>query len=500
MNTKITQVLAVCAIAGGFVYGCDQADIDDTFNTMFRGTPPFVPDNNEANCLDRQAEVVGVGDEPASMRGITPDTLRWAIADVPTSPRAGHQGVNTVGGDDRGQEYTEYYAVISPELLGLDEEAIALGQLQPGGRSVSENALPDEVVEALEDAEDGDMTVGACVAHSWHSDIKEGYTACAENDCLEQDIGDGSDSNFPFSEYAFPLEMNADNLRMKVSFNSNRAAADLVEQCLRGTNRDGAPIIPEYEKGGNTEAPFFRGCMGAGNLFETEWRRSDPTVCAAANRLRECGCGVPGLTDGMSLPEAAKAIGDAVVPPEGAPNAYKGFGLGTWANFKADELAEKPFRDQLSAPAGCRYINTGDNSKTAMVCRMTVDMFLENPDDPKETCREVYGNDVVVHVPLPAAAIKCKPPSSEATESCGAMPWNIGFEGEADASDEPDEPDEETSNCFSNRNEKGCDDADVESCVCGESNKGFKDAWCCENAWDGQCVSEAEACAAEAAE
>ena len=500
MNTKITSVLAVCAIAGGFVYGCDQADIDDTFNTMFRGTPPFIPDNNEANCLDRQAEVVGVGDEPASMRGLTGIALRWAVQDVPPSPRADHQGVNTVGSDDRGQEYTEYYAVISPDLLGVDEKPIPLGQLQAGGRSVTENALPDEVVEALEDAEDGDQTVGACVFYSQHSDTKAVAPACAENNCMEQDRGDGSDSNFPFTEYAFPLELTAENLRMKVSFNSNRAAADLVEQCLRGTNRDGAPIIPEYEKGGKTEDPFYRGCMGSANLFETEWRRSDPTVCAAANRLRECGCSVPGLTDGMSLPEAAKAIGDAVVPPEGAPNHYIGFPTGSWPDVPLEGIPEESLHELLKAPAGCRYVNRGDNSKTAMICRLTVDMFLDDPDDPKETCRNQYGADVVVHVPIPGAAIKCKPPGTEATESCGAMPWNIGMEGEADPTDEPDDPEDETSNCFSSRGEKGCDDADVEACVCGESNKGFKDTWCCENAWDGQCVSEAEACAAEAAE
>ena len=108
------------------------------FENVFRGTPEFVPENDEANCLDRQGEVVGSGGAQASMRGFVPDAIRWAAADVGPSTRAGHQGVNTVGGDERGQEYVEYYAVISPNLVSeeLDAKPIALGQLEGWGRGL----------------------------------------------------------------------------------------------------------------------------------------------------------------------------------------------------------------------------------------------------------------------------------------------------------------------------------------------------------------------------
>src|SRR5688572_32534308 len=117
------------------------------------------------------------------MRGFVPDALRWAAADVGPSTRADHQGVNMEGSDERGQEYVEYYAVISPSLVSeeLSKDAIALGQLKAGGRDVSENALPEDVARALEDAEDGEATVGACIFHTWHADIKKALPACKSN-------------------------------------------------------------------------------------------------------------------------------------------------------------------------------------------------------------------------------------------------------------------------------------------------------------------------------
>jgi hypothetical protein len=492
MNRQLFSIISVLTLAAGAIYGCDRADIEE----MFRGTPEFIPDNDIANCLDRQGEVVGSGGSPASMRGFVPDAIRWAAADVGPSTRADHQGVNTVGNDERGQEYVEYYAVISPNLVSdtLDAKAIALGQLAEGGRDVSENALPADVATALEDAEDGEATVGACIFHSWHADIQAPLPACeGEGGCVEPAITDGSDSNFPYSEYAVPLPLTPENFRMKVSFNSNRAAADLVEQCFRGTKADGAPIIPKFEKEANAEDPFFRGCMGAANLFGTEWRRSDPSVCAAANRLRECGCAVPGLTDGLSLPAAAKAVGDAVVPPEGKDGWYRGFGLGSWKDFKADEdPSTTPMRERLTLPAGCRYVNVGEASKTIVACRLTVDDFLEDVDNPKETCREKYGMDVVVHVPVPGAAIECTPDGTDANASCGDMPWNIGFEGEAKAPEQP------ANDCFSARDGKGCSDEKITECVCSEGEGRFADKGCCDSKWDTKCVSEAEACAAPA--
>src|SRR5687768_10780040 len=150
MNRQLLSIISVLTISAGAIYGCDRADIEQ----MFRGTPEFIPDNDVANCLDRQGEVVGSGGSPASMRGFVPDAIRWAAADVGPSTRADHQGVNMEGSDERGQEYVEYYSVISPKLVSdtLDAQPIALGQLAEGGRDVSENALPEDVARALEDA------------------------------------------------------------------------------------------------------------------------------------------------------------------------------------------------------------------------------------------------------------------------------------------------------------------------------------------------------------
>jgi hypothetical protein len=429
------------------------------------------------------------------MRGFVPDALRWAAADIGPSTRAGHQGVNAVGVDDRGQEYVEYYAVISPRLVAaeLDGEPIALGQLIDDQGNATDNALPDDVARALEDAEDGEQTVGACIFHSWHLDIETPLAACdGAGDCMERAPAAGTDASFPFEEYAVPLPLTPENFRMKGFFNKNRAAADLVEQCFRGTAQNGDPVIPAFEAGTQTEDPFFRGCIGSAGLFNTEWRRSDPSVCAAANRLRECGCSIPGVTDGLELAAAATAVGNAVVPPEGADGWYRGFMLGRWSDSDPKELSTTPLSERLGPPAGCRYVNIGDDSKTVMACRLTVDDFLDDVEDPKETCREKYGMDVVVHVPVPGGAIECSPDGSEANASCGARPWNIGFEGDADPAAES------KSDCFAARADGGCSDDAITACVCEDGEGRFGDRGCCEKAWDGKCVSEAEACAAGA--
>lgn len=102
--------------------------------------------------------------------------------------------------------------------------------------------------------------------------------------------------------------------------------------------------------------------------------------------------------------------------------------------------------------------------------------------------------DVVVHVPIPGGALECSPDGSEANASCGEMPWNIGFEGEAEQTPEATQND-----CFTARSGTGCSDEKIQSCVCGDADRGFRDNGCCDNKWDTKCVSEAEACAASAA-
>ncbi|MBL4684369.1 MAG: hypothetical protein JKY37_07250, partial [Nannocystaceae bacterium] len=50
--------------------------------------------------------------------------------------------------------------------------------------------------------------------------------------------------------------------------------------------------------------------------------------------------------------------------------------------------------------------------------------------DPKDACRQIYGDSVVAHAPVPGSSLVCDTPSGELAQACGAMPWNIGREGE----------------------------------------------------------------------
>jgi hypothetical protein len=151
------------------------------------------------------------------------------------------------------------------------------------------------------------------------------------------------------------------------------------------------------------------------NLFTTEWRKSDPTICTGVMRLAECGCGTD-ATKGLALPDAAKAISEAVIPPPPDSTqsvAFRGFPLGTWSG--ADQL-----------PDGCRYTagkeSNSKPSQTQVVCKLTAQDVLDGASDLKDLCRAKYGNNVVVHVPLPAAAISCMPPAGA---MCSTQPWVV---------------------------------------------------------------------------
>lgn len=101
--------------------------------------------------------------------------------------------------------------------------------------------------------------------------------------------------------------------------------------------------------------------------------------------------------------------------PAGLHITLRGFKLGTWD-------------DSHGLPGGCRYAEIGEDSQTVVLCDLTAADVTSNLGDVKEKCRELYGNQVVVHVPLPADAIECNPGDSEAAASCGEVPWNIGQE------------------------------------------------------------------------
>lgn len=349
--------------------------------------------SQQEQCLARQAEVLD-----SSQRGFTPEAIRWACGDV--------DGVNTNNQDDRGQEYCEYYAIVqvpgATEAVDLARPKsetsgdVTEGAICVDGDASGTNCRTSITADQLAQLEDDPTAVvGSCVFTSWHADVPGPLAACPKGKC-------GANAKlfgFPFDEEFF---------RMKISFNSNGAAADLVQKCLDGK----APAPKKWSnlKDPLTE-PFFRGCMEVQGIFGTGWRRSDPSVCAVINRLDECGCSVPGV--------ARADLPTAIIPPQPRPDGsitLRGFRLGTWDNAEG-------------LPAGCKYLETGDTSHTLVSCDMTASDVLANLNDPKEFCRRNYGPNVVVHVPLPKAAITCKPDKrTSAGKTCGAIPWNIGKE------------------------------------------------------------------------
>jgi len=345
----------------------------------------------QEQCLARQAEVLD-----SSQRGFLPDAIRWAAADV--------EGVNTKSLDSRGQEYTEYYPIV--QLPGMEkgvdlarplsdkEGDVNAGSLCVAGETGPQCAatVTEEQMIALED--DPTAIVGACVFTAWHNDAPGPLPACEGGKCGPEDALFG----IPFTEEFF---------RMKIFFNGNSAANDLVTKCLSGK-------APQPKSWTNTKdpltEPFFRGCMQVQGIFGTGWRRSDPSVCAVINRLDECGCSVTGL-DREEIP-------DALIPPQPGDDGkvtLRGFRLGTWD-------------DPEGLPPGCRYLETGDTSHTLVACDLTATDVTANLNDVKEVCRRTYGPNVVVHVPLPKDAITCTPPDTEAGKTCGTMPWNLGRE------------------------------------------------------------------------
>jgi hypothetical protein len=203
-------------------------------------------------------------------------------------------------------------------------------------------------------------------------------------------------------------------MKMKVFTNSNRSAAELFEECL-GAPPAGDPDDPEDF----LHDHYLRGCWKSYELFRTEWRRSDPSVCAAGVRLAECGCGVDTDGDGIADITDLGGIARALVPVQPDPDGslrLRGFHLGTWS-------------DPSSLPAGCRHVDTGDpgSARTLVACDLTASDLIASAGDPKGRCREKYGDAVVVHVPVPADALVCSPPEGgQYAADCGATPWVLG--------------------------------------------------------------------------
>jgi hypothetical protein len=319
-------------------------------------------------CQDRGQQIIR-----GNQQSYTPTALRWSCADV--------AGVNNNKRDDRGQEYCEYFAIVTapgakaPTILGREGK--------PPGMS-----LTADQKNQLDDL--GDKEVGKCVFTSWHEDVPGPVPACAKASSCPSVAG---------------VPIDTATFRMQDSVNSNNAAFALIKDCLDTTPPAG--IADDFQ----------RGCMMTYNLYRTEWRKSDPTICAAAMRLTECGCNSP-RTVGLDAQTRAKVIARALIPLQSTRQVtLRGFPLGTWTGM-----------NQL--PADCEYVSTGNEasgaeSHTIVQCKVTGDDLLTGASDMKEACRRKYGDNVVVHVPVPQALVSqatCTPPDGK---TCSSMPWVV---------------------------------------------------------------------------
>jgi hypothetical protein len=408
MLIKVGKLGLAALLATALYPGCSASGGDVSDNGK-ADTP--AGQNAVTTCKTREAEALKEGFS-AYVPGSPSDAfgyIRWACQDVPgvnTANTQGHckdpvLGLPLPNCDERGQEYCEYYAVVQPPPLTQQDDtakqrppAEILGQpLAQGATSAALTALNEFQSGWLE--EHPGESVGKCVFTSWHQDIDVAPTCTTNGSCptIKDVFG------FDIEDFA----LNAWNFKMKVGFNSGAAARDLVQKC----SADGVPVC---------EDDYMRGCLKDWDLYGTEWRRSDPTICAGALRAAKCGCGVkdhPELTLDEALVPTPLCRGTGKAPEKCQWNNegklvngpmvsadLRGFALGTW------EGAHK-------LPPGCEYVKDAaqgaNGSQTIVVCKLTTDDLAEAGavEDVKEICRKKYAFNVVVHIPIPVAALEC---------------------------------------------------------------------------------------------
>ena len=377
---SVMLCLCLAACGGGSDPPGDEAGNNGGGKT---DTPDDTP---EDACTKRRADAL-YGNQAL----FTPEMVRWSVSDV--------EGVNNNNQDDRGQEYCEFFAVVHlpPEVEGGERpEAQTLGRIvgfeqdaTGFDRLVTTDLgyeLTDDQIFHLEDYEDD--TFGTCVFTSWHSDVKGPVPACDGAACPD----------------VLGLPVDADVFRMKLGTNSNEAASALLDDCLNTDAKLGDPANADDP----LHSDFYRGCIATAELYGTEWRRSDPAVCAAAVRLRECGCSLP---DGADL-------ATTLIPPQPHDGdegevALRGFPLGSWSGF-----------DKL--PPGCSYVNLGDDSQTVVTCKLSSADIIDHSRDLKRRCIDKYGTDLVVQVPIPQGAVSCDPPEGGPyADTCTDTPWVV---------------------------------------------------------------------------
>lgn len=385
-------------------------------------------------CELRRGEALS-GDRHGFLR----EFIRWPCRDA--------DGVNTEFKDDRGQDYCEYFAVVQlpPESAGGSLPAVAdIGRLlnRMGETSEQDVELTPNQENVLK-AQDPDSVVGQCVFTSWFDDTPGPLPSCQAGSCPSLAIPTGRRPDYlRFNSLRFPLLTSF--FRMKFEVNGIFAAVDLIDACTTPVEA----FDPE-DMSDPLNDPYTRGCINTFDNFGTEARRSDPAICASIGRLTECGCGLDTDGDPRTLeivPEDMapveimldengdemevqfKALSRHLIPkPTEDKVALRGFPLGTWLPDGTTPGAKR-------LPPGCRFMETGDEPESQVIvsCDLTAEHVLDTLEDGKDlkgACGEIYGDDVVVHVPLDVDNIHCFiDPDATYAASCGPTPWRIGTE------------------------------------------------------------------------
>lgn len=303
----------------------------------------------------------------ANRLAFTDTALRWSCADVDSTPS-----------NERGQEYCEYFSIVSlpPSPSYPNPEPLILGRNLGADAADGQTPIPvdldSEQVAALENA--ADSIVGACVFTSWNADID---APCGDT-CDAADV------------LGVPVEPEV--FRMKFDPNTNEAALALIDDCTGLLPTEGDPADPDDPY----HDPFFRACHLNADINETQHRKSDNVICAASLRLAECGCSVA----------SGAPLADTLAPPTDL-----GFRLGGWSGPE-------------TLPPGCRYEDVVDGAHALVVCDLTGAEVLQNAAELKSYCRDRFADDVVVHIAVAADAIVCEPPTGGPyAEGCPAHPW-----------------------------------------------------------------------------
>ncbi len=255
-----------------------------------------VSSGSDINLISCKEPTLGGDDNNPDNRGRTRDSINEGRFDN----KDGFSQVESQAStrDDRGQEYTEYFAVVQmPKGDGTAKEARVIGRVE-GDPNHNIEFTEDELFE-LADDQDGDAVFGSCVFTTWHTDNPRPLE-------VEQNLPTADASRrAAYLGKDYGLAMNAESMRMRIGINGNNAAADLVDNCGTGlaglSSLEGAQLQPKARLSVNHEDTFERGCMRTYELFTTEWRRSDPSICTVPMRMQECGCGLQLDIDGEKL-------------------------------------------------------------------------------------------------------------------------------------------------------------------------------------------------------